>query len=161
MSRCFVGFAAVLLSNLASAEPMSLTPLDPDDGQTPPTVVTAQLQQQAPPDRGFFEQLFGNGAPSSRRGSQQWYGPPPEDDCPCGSHRQATRCHRANDGSWIAESPPIRVEPDGIVRGAPTGTGRLAVSGLRPDSRSSTTSTAVFLGRRTPDLQLASARPAE
>ena len=79
MSRWgFVGFAAVLLSNLASAEPMSLTPLDPDDGQTPPTVVTAQLQQQAPPDRGFFEQLFGNGAPSSRRGSQQWYGPPPE-----------------------------------------------------------------------------------
>ena len=79
MSRWgFVGFTAVLLSNLASAEPMSLAPLDPDDGQTPPTVVTAQLQQQAPPDRGFFEQLFGNGAPSSRRGSQQWYGPPPE-----------------------------------------------------------------------------------
>ena len=79
MSRWgFVGFAAVLLSNLASAEPMSLAPLDPDDGQTPPTVVTARLQQQAPPDRGFFEQLFGNGAPSSRRGSQQWYGPPPE-----------------------------------------------------------------------------------
>ena len=79
MSRWgFVGFAAVLLSNLASAEPMSLAPLDPDDGQTPPTVVTTQLQQQAPPDRGFFEQLFGNGAPSSRRGSQQWYGPPPE-----------------------------------------------------------------------------------
>ena len=79
MSRWgFVGFAAVLLSNLASAEPMSLAPLDPDDGQTPPTVVTARLQQQAPPDRGFFEQLFGNGAPPSRRGSQQWYGPPPE-----------------------------------------------------------------------------------
>ena len=79
MSRWgFVGFAAVLLSNLASAEPMSLAPLDPDDDQTPPTVVTAQLQQQAPPDRGFFEQLFGNGAPPSRRGSQQWYGPPPE-----------------------------------------------------------------------------------
>jgi lipoprotein-anchoring transpeptidase ErfK/SrfK len=74
----FVGFAAVLLSNLASAEPMSLAPLDPDDDQTPPTVVTAQLQQQAPPDRGFFEQLFGNGAPPSRRGPQQWYGPPPE-----------------------------------------------------------------------------------
>ncbi len=35
-----------------------------------------------------------------------WYGPPPEDDCPCGSHRQATRCHRANDGSWMAEPPP-------------------------------------------------------
>ena len=79
MSRWgFVGFAAVLLSNFASAEPMSLAPFDPDDDQTPPPVVTAQLQQQAPPDRGFFEQLFGNGAAPSRRGSQQWYGPPPE-----------------------------------------------------------------------------------
>ncbi|QEM46668.1 hypothetical protein [Mycolicibacterium grossiae] len=36
----------------------------------------------------------------------RWYGPPPEDDCPCGSGRQATRCHRASDGSWIAEPPP-------------------------------------------------------
>jgi lipoprotein-anchoring transpeptidase ErfK/SrfK len=79
MSRWgFVAFAAVLLSNFASAEPMSLAPLDPDDDQTPPTVVTAQLQQQASPDRGFFEQLFGNGAPPSRRDSQQWFGPPPE-----------------------------------------------------------------------------------
>ena len=79
MSRWgFVGITAVLLSNFASAEPMSLAPLDPDDDQTQQTVVTAQLQQQAPPDRGFFEQLFGNGAPPSRRGSQQWYGPPPE-----------------------------------------------------------------------------------
>jgi hypothetical protein len=38
--------------------------------------------------------------------ASQWYGPPPEDDCPCGSRRQATRCHRAKDGSWIAEPPP-------------------------------------------------------
>jgi len=38
--------------------------------------------------------------------ASHWYGPPPEDHCPCGSHRQATRCHRANDGSWIAEPPP-------------------------------------------------------
>ena len=79
MSRWgFVGITAVLLSNFASAEPMSLAPLDPDDDQTQQTVVTAQLQQQAPPDRGFFEQLFGNGAPPSRRDSQQWFGPPPE-----------------------------------------------------------------------------------
>src|SRR4029079_6311847 len=79
MSRWgFVGITAVLLSNFASAEPMSLAPLDPDDDQTQQTVVTAQLQQQAPPDRGFFEQLFGNGAPPSRRDPQQWFGPPPE-----------------------------------------------------------------------------------
>jgi hypothetical protein len=36
----------------------------------------------------------------------EWYGPPPEDDCPCGSGRKASRCHRAKDGSWIAEPPP-------------------------------------------------------
>jgi lipoprotein-anchoring transpeptidase ErfK/SrfK len=74
----FVGFAAFLLSNLASAEPTSLAPLDPDD-QTPPMVI-ATAQQQAPtnPGGGFIEFIFGNGAPPSRRDSQQWYGPPPE-----------------------------------------------------------------------------------
>lgn len=41
-----------------------------------------------------------------RLSSDRWYGPPPEDDCPCGSRRQAARCHRAKDGSWVAEPPP-------------------------------------------------------
>jgi lipoprotein-anchoring transpeptidase ErfK/SrfK len=74
----FVGFTAFLLSNLASAEPTSLAPLDPGD-QTPPMVI-ATAQQQAPynPGGGFIEFIFGNGAPPSRRDSQQWYGPPPE-----------------------------------------------------------------------------------
>jgi len=74
----FVGFTTFLLSNLASAEPTSLAPLDPDD-QTPPMVI-ATAQQQAPsnPGGGFIEFIFGNGAPPSRRDSQQWYGPPPE-----------------------------------------------------------------------------------
>ena len=41
MSRwSFVGLAAFLLSNLASAEPTSLAPLDPDD-QTPPMVLAS------------------------------------------------------------------------------------------------------------------------
>jgi lipoprotein-anchoring transpeptidase ErfK/SrfK len=81
MSRWgFVGFAAVLLSNFASAEPMSLTPPDPDDQMPPMVVAAAQPQQQAPSNLGggFIEYIFGNGAPPSRRGSQQWYGPPPE-----------------------------------------------------------------------------------
>ncbi len=30
----------------------------------------------------------------------------PEGDWPCESGRQASRCHRAKDGSWIAEAPP-------------------------------------------------------
>jgi lipoprotein-anchoring transpeptidase ErfK/SrfK len=78
MSRWgLVGFAAVLLSNLASAEPMSLAP---DDDQVPPVAVAAaQPQQQAPSNLGggFIEYIFGNGAPPSHR-PQQWYGPPPE-----------------------------------------------------------------------------------
>ncbi len=81
MSRWgFVGFAAVLLSNLAPAEPMSLAPLDPDDDQAPPMVVAAAQPQQESfnPVGGLFEFIFGNGAPPSRSGSQQWYGPPPE-----------------------------------------------------------------------------------
>jgi lipoprotein-anchoring transpeptidase ErfK/SrfK len=80
MSRFGVVWAAaVLLSNFASAEPMSLAPLEADD-QTPPTIVAAAQQPQQPPNfgGGFFESIFGNGAPPSRRGSQQWYGPPPE-----------------------------------------------------------------------------------
>ena len=81
MSRWgFVGFAAVLLSSLASAEPLSLSPTDTDDQMPPMVVATAQPQQQAPSSLGggFIEYIFGNGAPPSRRSSQQWYGPPPE-----------------------------------------------------------------------------------
>jgi lipoprotein-anchoring transpeptidase ErfK/SrfK len=80
MSRWgFAGFAAVLLSNFASAEPMSLAPPDPDDQPPPMVVAAAQPQPQAPSNLGggFIEYIFGNGAPPSRR-PQQWYGPPPE-----------------------------------------------------------------------------------
>src|SRR5262249_48064742 len=73
----FVGLAVVLLSNAASAEPMSLAPLNPDD---PPTVMAAAQQPQEPsnPVAGLFESIFGNGQPPSRRGPQQWFGQPPE-----------------------------------------------------------------------------------
>lgn len=40
------------------------------------------------------------------RDNDRFYGPAPGDDCPCGSHRQAQRCHRASDHSWVAERPP-------------------------------------------------------
>lgn len=43
---------------------------------------------------------------SNVRDDGQFFGPDPEDDCPCGSRRQARRCHRADDHSWIAERPP-------------------------------------------------------
>jgi hypothetical protein len=42
---------------------------------------------------------------SNVRDNGRFYGPAPEDDCPCGSHRQACRCHRAADHSWIASRP--------------------------------------------------------
>ena len=40
------------------------------------------------------------------RDNGRFLGPAPEDDCPCGSRRQAQRCHRAADHSWVAERPP-------------------------------------------------------
>jgi hypothetical protein len=40
------------------------------------------------------------------RDNGRFLGPAPEDDCPCGSRRQAQRCHRAGDHSWVAERPP-------------------------------------------------------
>lgn len=42
-------------------------------------------------------------------------GPAPEGHCPCGSRRQARRCHRASDHSWVAERPPA------LLIDAPTG----------------------------------------
>ena len=33
-------------------------------------------------------------------------GPAPRANCPCGSGRPARRCHRGEDGSWIAKRPP-------------------------------------------------------
>ncbi len=36
----------------------------------------------------------------------QYNGPAPRANCPCGSGRQARRCHRGADHSWIAERPP-------------------------------------------------------
>lgn len=36
----------------------------------------------------------------------QYYGPAPRALCPCGSRRQARRCHLGGDLSWIAERPP-------------------------------------------------------
>src|SRR5262245_46688131 len=70
-----VGLAAVLLSNVALAEPMSPAPLYSDDR---PMVVAQQPQQPSNPVAGFFESIFGNGAPPPRRGPQQWFGQPPE-----------------------------------------------------------------------------------
>ena len=38
-----------------------------------------------------------------------FYGPAPEDNCPCGSRREAQRCHRASDHSWVVERPPALI----------------------------------------------------
>jgi hypothetical protein len=46
------------------------------------------------------------------RDNRQYYGPAPEENCPCGSRRQARRCHRATDDSWVAECPgPLLTGP--------------------------------------------------
>lgn len=35
----------------------------------------------------------------------RFFGPDPDDDCPCGSRRKARSCHRAPDHSWVAAPP--------------------------------------------------------
>ena len=76
MRRSFViGLATVYWSNFASAQPLSLTPPEPLP-ETPPMVVAA-AQPQSNYAGGFIEFLFGESGQQPRRGSQQWYGPPP------------------------------------------------------------------------------------
>ena len=71
------GLAAVFLSNLAVAEPLSLTPPEPVR-ERPMVVAQAQPLIQANFGKGFIEFLFGDPNPQPRQGSQQWYGPPAE-----------------------------------------------------------------------------------
>jgi len=73
------GLAAFFLSNLAVAEPLSLAPPEPVGGR-PIVVAQAQPQMQGNFGRGFIEFLFGDSNPQPRQGSQQWYGPPAEQD---------------------------------------------------------------------------------
>jgi lipoprotein-anchoring transpeptidase ErfK/SrfK len=72
----FIGLAAVLLSNVASAETGSFAPLEPDNQ---PMAVAAAQQLQGPPNpvAGLFESIFGN-PPPSRGAPQQWFGQPPQ-----------------------------------------------------------------------------------
>jgi len=82
--RCLVvlGLAAVLLSNFASAQPMSLAPPEPVP-QTPSMVVAAAQppQMQSNLGGGFIEFLFGNSMQQTRQSSQQqWYGAPPRQE---------------------------------------------------------------------------------
>lgn len=40
------------------------------------------------------------------RDNGRYFGPDPDDSCPCGSLRLAKSCHRGKDHSWIAVAPP-------------------------------------------------------
>jgi lipoprotein-anchoring transpeptidase ErfK/SrfK len=76
-----VAAAAVSLSKLALADPVSLSP--PEDMQaTPPMVVASAQQPQAQSSLGggFIEFIFGDGGQRPRAGSQTWYGEPPRQD---------------------------------------------------------------------------------
>jgi lipoprotein-anchoring transpeptidase ErfK/SrfK len=82
MRRSIVrGLVAISLSNLASAEPMSLAPPQPVQ-QTPPMIVAAAQTPRTQPNfgGGFIEFLFGESSQQNRRSSQQWYGAPPRQD---------------------------------------------------------------------------------
>jgi len=82
------GLAAVFLSNLALAEPMSLAPAEPVQ-PTPMVVAQAERQMQGNFGGGFIEFLFGDSNGQARQGSQQWYGPPPEQNYYREQERQA------------------------------------------------------------------------
>jgi lipoprotein-anchoring transpeptidase ErfK/SrfK len=75
--RCsfVLGLAAVSLSNLAFAQPISVSP----SGRSPMGAASAQSQMQPTPGGGFIEFLFGD-SQRSQRDSQQWYGPPSQQD---------------------------------------------------------------------------------
>lgn len=72
---CVLGLAVVCWSSFVAAEPFSLTSPEPPP-QTPQMVVAA-AQPQSNYGGGFIEFLFGDSSQQPRRGSQQWYGPPP------------------------------------------------------------------------------------
>ncbi|MGB2658820.1 MAG: hypothetical protein WBC84_11345, partial [Pseudolabrys sp.] len=76
--RCsfVLGLAAVSLSNLAFAQPVSVAPSRPSSMGA----MSAQSQMQPKPGAGFIELLFGDSAQRSQRESQQWYGPPSQQD---------------------------------------------------------------------------------
>jgi lipoprotein-anchoring transpeptidase ErfK/SrfK len=73
-----LGVVAVSVSKVASAQPVSLAP--PESlPQTPPmVVVAAQPQMQSNFGGGFIEFLFGDSAQQPQRGTQQWFGAPPQ-----------------------------------------------------------------------------------
>src|SRR5262249_20197961 len=89
--RCsFVfGFAIASLSNFAFAQ--SIFPAPPDAGEDTSTMVA---QSQPPPLQnsfggGFIEFLFGDTNQQYRQRSQQWFGPPPEQNYYREQDRQA------------------------------------------------------------------------
>ena len=77
-----VAAAAVSLSTLALADPVSLAP--PEAAQDTPPIVTVasapQAQMQSGLGGGFIEFLFGDSSQQPRNGSQTWYGEPPRRD---------------------------------------------------------------------------------
>ena len=59
---------------------MSLAPPRPMPDTPPMVVAAAQPQMQSNYGGGFIEFLFGDSAQQPRRGPQQWYGAPPQQD---------------------------------------------------------------------------------
>src|SRR5579864_3314219 len=73
--------AAVSMSTVALADPVSLSP--PEGTQDSPPMVTASAQQpqmQSGLGGGFIEFIFGDSGQRPRTGSQTWYGEPPRSD---------------------------------------------------------------------------------
>jgi lipoprotein-anchoring transpeptidase ErfK/SrfK len=74
-----LGVVAVSVSKVASAQPVSLAP--PESLPQTPRMVVAAAQPQMQPNfgGGFIEFLFGDSAQQPQRGTQQWFGAPPQE----------------------------------------------------------------------------------
>ena len=75
-----VAAAALSLSTLASADPVSLAPPDGAQDAPPMVMASAQPQAQSGLGGGFIEFLFGDAGQRPRNGSQTWYGEPSHQD---------------------------------------------------------------------------------
>ena len=74
------GVALLSLSNVASAQPMYLTPPEPQPDTPSMAAATAQPQMQPRLGGGFIEFLFSDSTQRPQRESQQWYGAPRQQD---------------------------------------------------------------------------------
>jgi lipoprotein-anchoring transpeptidase ErfK/SrfK len=75
-----LGVAVFSMSDVASAQPMSLSPPEPRSETSSMAEASTEPQMQSRLGGGFIEFLFGDSTQRPQRESRQWYGAPPPQD---------------------------------------------------------------------------------